>query len=126
MNCFATLAVLDLFAEELLTPARRAQVERHLSSCPSCAAKAAGLRAPRAAAVAAPAGLKSRLRAALSSPENLKVGLGPTFKFSAGDCRGAVLALAVFSLSLLALHALTPRVPSERPVASDAAPWRLP
>jgi anti-sigma factor RsiW len=116
--------VLDLFSEELLTPARRAQVERHLSSCPSCAAKAGRLRAPRAVAASAPAGLKSRLRAALAAAPAGAIPV-PDPRVSR-DGRGALLALVVFSLSLLALHALTPGIPSERPVTSDAAPWRLP
>ena len=110
MNCLGVAAVLDLFCEDLLTPARRAQVERHVKACPACARSTQVLRPGRAKAPAAPSALKQRLRLALAQPTAAPKTPIKGRLPARGDGWNAALLLAAFALGLLALH----------------APWRLP
>ena len=65
MNCASVEAILDLFVEGRLTPARAAQIEAHARACADCARKLKPAPASaRAAKTAAPEALKARLKAA--------------------------------------------------------------
>jgi anti-sigma factor RsiW len=124
MSCLAVTSILDLFAEELLTPSRREAVETHMKGCAACREAAARLRAPKAAPVAAPSALKDRLRKAMA---NAPAGAAPAPAIPwNGDGSKAALAMAVFAIMLAFLHLATPKIHAEKPVASDAPLWRQP
>ena len=124
MNCIAINAILDLFTDDLLTPARRGAVERHLKECKHCANVASSVRVPKGSSVKAPESLKERLRQAASRAAATAAPL-PSLP-QAQDGRSFIFSFAVCAFLLLALHALTPKSLSEHPVASSSAPWRLP
>lgn len=75
MNCHATKAVLDLFAEGRLTQRRAAAVEAHLAACDDCRAAAR----PREASPAAVASddFKTRLAAALKAGRTQEAAADP-------------------------------------------------
>jgi len=64
MNCHATRAVLDLYAEKRLTVSREKAVSSHLASCAECRS----LTTPAAAPIKAPTSdFKTRLAAAIKA-----------------------------------------------------------
>lgn len=72
MRCLFIGELLELYSDGRLIPFQARLVERHLKTCPGCAAKLAELEGLRRelrgfGAPAAPAGLKDGLRAALAA-----------------------------------------------------------
>ena len=124
MNCDATRAIVDLYAEKRLSARWTKRVEAHLSRCAACARVAAALR-PAASPAAAPASLKDRLLRAAASPAPALPALPPLSRRDSAGAELLALALAVGLLALL--HAATPKIDSRRPVQRPvAALWRLP
>lgn len=108
MNCHATRAVLDLYAEGCLSERRAKSVAAHLAGCPVCRALAA--RAPAASTVRAPQSLKERLlqaakssRTAPVAPPKLEPRLWPTEAYGV-----AVAAVALLAIALAVTRAGTP------------------
>jgi len=123
MNCRSVENLIDLYAEESLSPARMAAIAAHLKGCKDCAALAHLARPlPRAAKVSAPDALKARLKKALSAAEPAE---SPKLRLIRVE-RDSVPVLAFAALSgflSLMLHA-TLRAPNSQKQAVELG--RLP
>lgn len=123
MNCAAAESILDLYAEDRLSPAWRRAVAAHLKSCKRCpmlAEALGGLRRPPEAAPRAPSHLIRELEK-LAQPQ-LKEAFVPATPRFRPDL-SVLAAAAVYAAFLLVAAAAGPGVPSQQ--FSGAAPWEV-
>ena len=117
MNCQALLNVEDLYAEDRLSPARKAQAETHLEGCPACRARLkTPLKASLQEAVSAPTSLKDRLKKNLESMPELRAAapeLAPALFSPLGEVWPVLVSAAIYVGLALLLALFGPGVRSQ-------------
>lgn len=103
MNCHSTRAILDLYAEQRLSPGRAAAAGRHLSGCAGCRALARPAEAEPARP--APSALKARLLSAAKKEAPAPAGpkIGGTLSLLPRDAFSIAVAAAALGLIALGL-----------------------
>ena len=98
MNCHSVRNVLDLRAENILSPRRAKAVDAHLLSCSACRA----LTVPRSSSgtVKASDALRARLLSSLQAKSSAQVA-GPSRSLSLWPKETPAIALAAAALALL-------------------------
>ena len=117
MNCHATRAVLDLHAENRLTPRREQAVTAHLASCAEC--RALGSSTTTRAPLKSPTGdFKARLAASLKNARKApEPRPEPELALWPRDLSGVAFAAA--ALAAIALVIGWSGVPSQRDIGGD-------
>jgi anti-sigma factor RsiW len=123
MNCYSTRAVLDLHAEERLTPTRAKSVATHLASCADCRAASApygeGVSLPQAVGKGPGKDFKARLAASLKAQRAETPAPMPAPKLEPWPRDLSGVAFASAALVLVALAIGWSGVPSQRDFGGD-------
>lgn len=111
MDCATAGCLLDLYREDRLTPARRAEVKDHLSSCKACAPAAIGVLSSLKTTL--PEDLKKSLLNLSSEDRSAPISNAEYLSKRAGDSF-VLAAAAALALVMLMIHFGTDTVPQQQ------------